>query len=57
MPDERGPLAGLLLEYRVVWGVRPWRHGEPGEFTVCDGHAMAARASITDGQVVPGLPA
>ncbi|MFJ9588776.1 hypothetical protein [Streptomyces acidicola] len=31
--------------------------GEPGESAVCDGHAMAARASITNGQVVPGIPA
>ncbi|MFD4543617.1 hypothetical protein [Streptomyces bauhiniae] len=26
-------------------------------YVVCDGHALAARTQITDGQVLPGLPA
>ncbi|MFM9681720.1 hypothetical protein [Streptomyces brasiliscabiei] len=26
-------------------------------YVVCDGHALTARAHITNGQVVPGLPA
>ncbi|MHA4819481.1 hypothetical protein ACXZ65_34590 [Streptomyces aculeolatus] len=26
-------------------------------YVVCDGHALAARAQITDGQVLPGLTA
>ncbi|WP_414170884.1 hypothetical protein ACMATS_37790 (plasmid) [Streptoverticillium reticulum] len=26
-------------------------------YVVCDGHALTARAQITDGQVLPGLPA
>ncbi|MFE5669099.1 hypothetical protein ACFQ7W_34910 [Streptomyces niveus] len=26
-------------------------------YVVCDGHALTARTQITDGQVLPGLPA
>ncbi len=26
-------------------------------YAVCDGHALTARTQITDGQVLPGLPA
>ncbi|MGW1718915.1 hypothetical protein [Streptomyces sp. NPDC002156] len=28
-----------------------------GGYAVCGGHAMTARLQITNGQVVPGLPA
>ncbi|WP_460073960.1 hypothetical protein [Streptomyces sp. YKOK-I1] len=28
-----------------------------GGYAVCDGHALTARTHITNGQVVPGLPA
>ncbi|MFD7480788.1 hypothetical protein ACFV8Z_54395 [Streptomyces sp. NPDC059837] len=42
----------------VTYPVRAYRgDGELGEYAVCDGHAMAARASITNGQVVPSVPA
>ncbi|WP_333745807.1 hypothetical protein [Streptomyces sp. IBSBF 2950] len=28
-----------------------------GQYAVCDGHAMTARLQITNGQVLPGIPA
>ncbi|MFJ4710137.1 hypothetical protein ACIP6I_35630 [Streptomyces anulatus] len=32
--------------------------GDNGDrYVVCDGHALTARTQITDGQVLPGLPA
>ncbi|WP_331737274.1 hypothetical protein OG520_44560 (plasmid) [Streptomyces sp. NBC_00984] len=31
--------------------------GTGDRFVVCDGHALTVRAQITDGQVLPGLPA